>query len=147
MRALAAVDIFDPTHTALLDQAVNWSTRMNATLDLGYIDGMSYVRPAILDDQLRDILDVEMRRLAEIRQSQLAELVEGLPEKVRGVARYRYDHPAVEAFLSMCDGYDLVFVGTHGRTGLSRWLMGSFAERVVRESPAPVLVVRLPPVG
>ena len=37
---------------------------------------------------------------------------------------------------------DLVVVGTHGRTGLRRVVLGSIAERLVRISPAPVLVVR-----
>ena len=39
-------------------------------------------------------------------------------------------------------GYDLVVVSTHGRTGLSQFFIGSVAERVVRLSPTPVLVVR-----
>lgn len=39
-------------------------------------------------------------------------------------------------------GADLVVMGTHGRRGPSRWWMGSVAERVVQESPSPVLVVR-----
>lgn len=38
--------------------------------------------------------------------------------------------------------YDLVVVGTHGRTGLSHVLMGSVAEVVVRHAPCPVLSVR-----
>lgn len=37
---------------------------------------------------------------------------------------------------------DLIVMGTHGRTGLSRVFMGSVAERVVRESPCAVLTVR-----
>ncbi|OJY21145.1 MAG: hypothetical protein BGO98_13840 [Myxococcales bacterium 68-20] len=36
---------------------------------------------------------------------------------------------------------DLVVVGTHGRTGLERALLGSVAERIVRLSPVPVLTV------
>lgn len=36
----------------------------------------------------------------------------------------------------------LVVIGTHGRRGFARFFLGSIAERVVRESPAPVLVVR-----
>jgi universal stress protein A len=40
--------------------------------------------------------------------------------------------------------YDLVVMGTHGRTGLSHLLLGSVAERVVRLSPAPVMTVRVP---
>ncbi|NHN61385.1 MULTISPECIES: universal stress protein [Halorussus] len=37
---------------------------------------------------------------------------------------------------------DLVVMGTHGRTGLDRYLLGSVTERVVRRSPVPVLAVR-----
>jgi len=39
---------------------------------------------------------------------------------------------------------DLVVMGTHGRTGLERQLMGSVAEQVMREAPCSVLVVKLP---
>lgn len=41
-------------------------------------------------------------------------------------------------------GADLVVVGTHGRGGENRLMMGSVAERVLRESPVPVLTVRAP---
>jgi universal stress protein A len=37
---------------------------------------------------------------------------------------------------------DLIVMGTHGRSGLSRVFLGSVAERVVRESRCPVLTVR-----
>jgi nucleotide-binding universal stress UspA family protein len=36
---------------------------------------------------------------------------------------------------------DLIVMGTHGRTGASRFLLGSVAERVVREATCPVLTV------
>jgi nucleotide-binding universal stress UspA family protein len=42
-------------------------------------------------------------------------------------------------------GVDLVVVGTHGRTGFDRYLLGSVAEQLVRTSPVPVLTVRAPP--
>lgn len=38
--------------------------------------------------------------------------------------------------------YDLIVMGTHGRTGLRRLLMGSIAEAIVRRSPIPVVTVR-----
>ena len=37
---------------------------------------------------------------------------------------------------------DLIIMGTHGRTGLEKMLVGSTAEKVVRSSPIPVLTVR-----
>lgn len=41
-------------------------------------------------------------------------------------------------------GADLIVMGTHGRTGLERLLMGSVAEKVLRDAPCSVLVVKLP---
>lgn len=37
---------------------------------------------------------------------------------------------------------DLVLIATHGRSGISRWVRGSVADRVLRSSRAPVLMVR-----
>lgn len=39
-------------------------------------------------------------------------------------------------------GFELIVIGTHGRTGLSRFLLGSVAEKVVRHAPCSVLTVR-----
>jgi universal stress protein A len=40
------------------------------------------------------------------------------------------------------DAVDLIVMGTHGRSGLSRLLLGSVAESVVRTAPCPVLTIR-----
>src|SRR5262245_12824613 len=53
--------------------------------------------------------------------------------------------PAAEILRVAKDiGASLIVMGTHGRTGLSRLLMGSVAERVVRTAPCPVLTVKTP---
>jgi hypothetical protein len=38
----------------------------------------------------------------------------------------------------------LIVLGTHGRRGLARLLMGSVAEQVVRKAPCPVLTLKTP---
>lgn len=40
--------------------------------------------------------------------------------------------------------FDLIVMGTHGRTGVAHLLLGSIAERLVRTAPCPVLTVRHP---
>ena len=40
------------------------------------------------------------------------------------------------------EGADLIVVGSHGRSGIARLMLGSVANKVVAESPVPVLVVR-----
>lgn len=42
---------------------------------------------------------------------------------------------------------DVIVIGTHGRTGVDRLVLGSVAERVMREAPCSVLVVKLPKGG
>lgn len=42
------------------------------------------------------------------------------------------------------EGVDMIVMGTHGRTGLKRLLMGSVAEHVVRWAPCPVLTFKEP---
>lgn len=50
----------------------------------------------------------------------------------------------VDAILAAADagGADLIAMGTHGRTGINRVMLGSVAERVLRQSRVPVLTVR-----
>lgn len=48
----------------------------------------------------------------------------------------------VRELVGFAAGFDLVVMGTHGRTGLSRLLLGSVAERVVQLAACPVMVSR-----
>lgn len=75
------------------------------------------------------------------------------------LARLRSPYPAVrlehhlreggaaEEILRMADEYrcDLIVMGTYGRTGLDRILMGSVAEEVLRRARCPILAVKSPP--
>ncbi len=42
------------------------------------------------------------------------------------------------------NGVDLIVIATHGRSGVSRWVWGSVADRMLRSSCVPVLMVRAP---
>ena len=44
-------------------------------------------------------------------------------------------------------GAELIVMGTHGRSGMNRWMLGSVTERILRESPVPLLTVRAAPRG
>jgi nucleotide-binding universal stress UspA family protein len=58
-------------------------------------------------------------------------------------AEVRIGSPAAEVVAAAKDLHaDLVCIGTHGRGGLSRVILGSVAEEVVRHAPCPVLTVR-----
>lgn len=55
----------------------------------------------------------------------------------------RIGHPAEEILAVAQEvSADLVFIGSHGKTGIERFLLGSVSERVVREARCPVMVVR-----
>lgn len=49
-------------------------------------------------------------------------------------------HRAIRTYVRDHD-VDVVVMGTHGRSGLDRWLLGSVTEKVVRTSPVPVLTI------
>jgi nucleotide-binding universal stress UspA family protein len=53
--------------------------------------------------------------------------------------------PATEIVsLAQREKVDMIVMGTHGRTGMGRLLMGSVAEAVVRRAPCPVLTIKYP---
>jgi nucleotide-binding universal stress UspA family protein len=51
---------------------------------------------------------------------------------------------AAQTLVEVAEGADLLVVGSHGRSGLSRLVLGSVAMACVHHAPCPVVVVRLP---
>lgn len=66
--------------------------------------------------------------------------------KASGVLLESAAGPAADAIVRQAKKWkaDLIVIGTHGRRGMRRMLMGSDAEQVVRNAPAPVMLVRSP---
>jgi nucleotide-binding universal stress UspA family protein len=90
-------------------------------------------------------------RLEEDRESTLAQsqraLEEALRESGHGECRGYVelgDPGTLVAEFAQKHGVDLIVIPSNGRTGMSRLLIGSVAERVVRLAECPVLVLKVP---
>ncbi len=98
------------------------------------IPTVAYGEFAALPPEPEESLASLRQRLSELKPKDCQVeyvLTEGVPaEEIVDLARDRH-----------CD---LILLGTHGRTGLGRLLMGSVAELVVRRAPCPVLTVKMP---
>lgn len=77
--------------------------------------------------------------------SALEESLQALAARVKARLHMARGNPA-EEILNRAESIqaDLVVMGTHGRRGISRWLIGSVADKVMRHAVCPVLLVRPP---
>lgn len=96
------------------------------------------VPPYFTHDQLSSV----ERHLADSRTEAGRYLAAFVHRAIPGAVTRLVDGPPVPAILAAAQSADLVVMGTHGRRGPSRWWLGSVAERIVRESRTPVIVVR-----
>jgi nucleotide-binding universal stress UspA family protein len=99
-------------------------------------------RIAELQSEFRDSLGQAERTLADFVRSTLGDRSAGV------------ETPVVEALpadgirqLAAGTHAGLIVMGTHGRSGLNRWILGPVTEKILRESPVPVLTVRNAPKG
>lgn len=67
-------------------------------------------------------------------------------EGVPAYLHYGHGHDVAAVILEHAReiGASHIVLGTHGRTGLRRWVLGSVAEQVIRKAPCPVMTVRAP---
>ncbi|RKD89009.1 universal stress protein [Halopiger aswanensis] len=88
--------------------------------------------------------DTDGERVDKSRHQEIVERVEAdaVDEGLSVVTSVRTGRPSRE-LLAYADEHDIALsvLGTHGRTGVRRWLMGSVATAVVREARCPVLTV------
>jgi universal stress protein A len=86
----------------------------------------------------------DIQQLTESARTAIGELVTRHNlDRLKPRVEIRYGSPAaeiVEAAKSL--NADLLCISTHGRGGLAHFLLGSVAEKVIRQSPCPVLTVR-----
>lgn len=120
-----------------LDIADNYDAKLHV---LYVVDtSSSYLGEGLAFDMIK-----EAQELGEVSTERIVDEAEEMGiEAEREVVTGR---PA-DVILDRSQDADLVVMGTHGRHGLGRVLLGSVAERVVRNSEAPVLTVRLMETG
>ncbi len=137
-------DILLPTDgsagmTRVIEYAVGLAGIHDATLH-----GLYVVDTASLSDvPIEMTLEGVDQAFREEGEAALAE-IERLAEDVPVETHIEEGSPATDivAFGEESDA-DVIVMGTHGRSGVDRLLLGSVAERVVRSSPIPVLTVHV----
>lgn len=134
---LVPTDDSEPAGEAV-DHGIDLAASCSATLHvLSVVDSSAY---ASLDVSSEQALD-ELEARAEAATGEIAETAaEAGIEAVTNVS-IGTPHEQITDYAEAVD-VDLIVMGTHGRTGLDRFLLGSVTERVVRAAPAPVLTVR-----
>ena len=149
-QVLVAVD-GSPTSNRGLKAAIGLAADQHASLaivhvvdtmaSMAYVGDMSYVPASYVDDMLDDLRSSGRRILGKAEGTARGAGVEAktfLVETKGGTV--------AEAILAQARKAraDVIVLGTHGRRGLSRVLMGSDAETVLREARVPVMLVRAP---
>ncbi|MBX3169854.1 MAG: universal stress protein [Candidatus Eremiobacteraeota bacterium] len=93
--------------------------------------------PPSLTEKLRDQVLAEAQEYARNLQSRLGDL----PQHTRVPVGSAPDQIARTAAREGCQA---IIMASHGHSGAARWLLGSVAERVLRQAPCPVLLLRPP---
>jgi universal stress protein A len=141
-RILVGVDFSDSSRLAL-DYAIELALQLGAAVELLHVYQIpSFAFPESIVPAPPDTLEA----MVAASQGHLDEWAERA--RARGLVATREllpGSPHVELVGRAREGgFDLIVVGTHGRTGLRHALLGSVAERVVRRASVPVLTVRTP---
>jgi nucleotide-binding universal stress UspA family protein len=122
-----------------VDEAVELADRLGGTVHvLSVVEGAQYAPMNTPSPDLVDSLEANAQEALD-RAVERAETAGA--ENVVGTVESGATHEAIVSYVESA-GVDLVVMGTHGRTGLDRVLLGSVTEKVVRLSPVPVLTVR-----
>lgn len=132
---LVATD-FGAASERATDTAVGFAERFGAKLTLLHVFELVYPYPVPPPPELR----IDAQRDLDAAAAKL---------RARGVQVATMMREGEEAWREIVEAAtashaDLVIVGSHGRRGLPRFMLGSVAEKVVRVAPMPVLTVHGP---
>lgn len=137
-RILVPLD-FSKSSSKALHYAISLARQFGAEIDLVHVMTVPvyFEGPAIAVTA-----DYEKSRNAAAGK-QMEEWRAEVPHEITVRTELRTGSPYHEIILAADEtNTDLIIMGTHGRSGVSHMLIGSTAERVVRQAPCPVLTVR-----
>lgn len=147
-RILVPVD-FSECSGAAFTYACELARALGAKVTLLHVWDVPFLWPSV-GDTMVTVPSEEPMTVAQLVKKRANEeitrfLGDNAPHGVEVTTRLEMGDPArVVCDYASKSGYDLVVMGTHGRTGVARVLAGSVAENVVRHSTVPVLTVRTP---
>ena len=123
-----------------VERAVDLAERYDATVHALYVvDSSAYGTLDMSTSVVVDALEDE----GETAVSYVAEEAEAAGVPVETAVVTGTPHRMIMDYIDDND-VDMVVMGTHGRRGFDRFLLGSVTEKVVRTAPVPVMTVRVP---
>jgi len=141
-RILVATD-FSKTSAKALSGAIDLAKGNRATLAImhAYVPYLPLVPEQYIEAGTWDRIDTESRRWAERQLVKLA--ARARKSGVRATPVLVIGDPSRQ-IVRTARGLraDLIVVGTHGRQGLTRFFLGSVAERVIATAACPVMTIR-----
>lgn len=144
-RVLVAIDLRDHAEV-VLDQALPYAKALGATVDLVFVEDPVNFAPLTMEAPVIALVAEHVARRKDHDEGTMRALLERVPAAARGRATVEEGEPG-RRIGQLASGYDLVITGTHGRTGLDRWWLGSVAENILRSAERSVLVVHLQAAG
>ena len=129
-----------------LKYALALATLSQAQLELFHVvEPIAYPQSTELFEPVLDEVEL-MMKLQTAFQQQLEDQVTTLKEEYPKITGKLVTGNTFLEIIQVArdEDVDMIVMGTHGRTGLAHVLIGSVAERVVREAPCPVLTVKHP---
>lgn len=109
---------------------------LQVTLVRSYFPALPiHVMPELTLPPMESVSGEAVERLEEYLENAAARLA------LESVSHQCVVGDAAEVILNQAESHDLVVMGSHGRGGLGRWLLGSTTTKVVRGSETPILVV------
>ncbi len=144
-RILVPIDS-SPTSERALAEAAGLARLCSATLRLIHVmDPLAHVTGYERPDVYVRQIEPAMRKAAQALLDRARDSLAGDRVRVETALVDSQGERVSDLIIDQAKAWpaDLVVIGTHGRRGVDRVLMGSDAEQVARRSPVPVLLVRL----